>query len=127
MEKRKTNIDMLKMRLRSSQKSKLMGFNRLVRKLIASMVSHKDLKFIVDRNIFFYFQTSTEKEAGDGVDKPPLQKDDPIVKEIKQVQPKKKQITDEDGHFKYKLKDNIFHCKDYILFLLFYDQNVNQQ
>ena len=41
MEKRKTNIDMLKMRLRSSQKSKLMGFNRLVRKLIASMVSHK--------------------------------------------------------------------------------------
>jgi len=43
MEKRKTNIDMLKMRLRSSQKSKLMGFNRLVRKLIASMVSHKKM------------------------------------------------------------------------------------
>ena len=45
MEKRKTNIDMLKMRLRSSQKSKLMGFNRLVRKLIASMVSHTTTKY----------------------------------------------------------------------------------
>ena len=109
MEKRKTNIDMLKMRLRSSQKSKLMGFNRLVRKLIASMVSHKDEIYIWT---CVYFQTSTEKEAGDGVDKPPLQNQE---REIKQVQPKKKQITDEDGHFKYKLKDNIFHCKDSIL------------
>ena len=59
-----------------------------------------------------FFQTSTEREAGDGVDKPPLQNQE---REIKQVQPKKKQITDEDGHFKYKLKDNIFHCKDSIL------------
>ena len=109
MEKRKTNIDMLKMRLRSSQKSKLMGFNRLVRKLIASMVSHKDEIYIWT---CVYFQTSTEKEAGDGVDKPPLQNQE---REIKQVQPKKKQITDEDGHFKYKLKDNIFHCKGSIL------------
>ena len=111
MEKRKTNIDMLKMRLRSSQKSKLMGFNRLVRKLIASMVSHKKMDEIYLFELVF-FQTSTEKEAGDGVDKPPLQNQE---REIKQVQPKKKQITDEDGHFKYKLKDNIFHCKDSIL------------
>ena len=71
----------------------------------------------MNRNIYFYFQTSTEKEAGDGVDKPPLQGLQNLeqVKEIKQVQPKKKQITDEDGHFKYKLKDNIFHCKDSII------------
>ena len=63
-----------------------------------------------------FFQTSTEKEAGDGVDKPPLQSNlQNQEREIKQVQPKKKQITDEDGHFKYKLKDNIFHCKDTIL------------
>ena len=55
MEKRKTNIDMLKMRLRSSQKSKLMGFNRLVRKLIASMVSHVDDEIDLNLSLFSDF------------------------------------------------------------------------
>ena len=106
MEKRKANIERVKMRLRNSKKSKLMGISRIVRKFISVMVS-----CLCSRRAYLKIFQTSPGEKGDQCssdkDKPPLQKfsENPSKTETKKV------TSDDNGHFKYQIKDFIFHCK----------------